>query len=114
MAYRLALAVGEWNVEDPGGLMERMSARQLAGWQAFAEVDGPFWQYRDDARAASVAATVANVNRAKGQEALSIEDCILKWGEDAEAVGRSGVKSIEEQQEFLKALTLAMGGEVKG
>ena len=41
MLYRLGLATGEWNIEQPGGLAERMMDYQLLRWEKFYELE-PF------------------------------------------------------------------------
>jgi hypothetical protein len=62
-AYRLALALGEWDVD---GLLRRMTWRQLRGWMAYYRTD-PWGGERDDLHAGIVAATIANVYRGKAR-----------------------------------------------
>jgi hypothetical protein len=59
--YRLALALGMTRQE----LLARMTSAELSEWQALYQLE-PFGDLRADLRAGIVAATVANVNRAKG------------------------------------------------
>ena len=64
-AYRLALAVGEPDVRR----VLALPADVLAGWMGFAELE-PFGELRNDLRAATVAATVANAfSTGKGKPA---------------------------------------------
>ena len=35
----MALKLGEWNVEDPGGLAEAMSVDQLYGWMGYYQLE---------------------------------------------------------------------------
>lgn len=65
--YRLALKLGTWNVEDPGGLAEVMSVDQLYGWMAAYQLMpwGDEWL-----RDAVLMAQQYNANRPKGKPAL--------------------------------------------
>ena len=69
--YRLALQLGEWNVEDPGGLLDRMSWHQLQGWMAAFQLMpwGDEWL-----RDAVLMAQTYNVNRPKGKNAMDPHD----------------------------------------
>lgn len=62
-AYRLALALGEWDVD---ALLARMTWRQLLGWMGYYRLD-PWGGERQDLQAGIVAATIANVYRGKGR-----------------------------------------------
>jgi hypothetical protein len=66
--YRLALKLGIWNVEDPGGLADKMSWQQLERWMAvfLLEPWGDEWL-----RDAVLMSQNYNVNRPKGKAALS-------------------------------------------
>lgn len=65
--YRLALKLGIWNVEDPGGLAETMSVDQLYGWMAAFTLMpwGDEWL-----RDAVLMAQTYNANRPKGKPPL--------------------------------------------
>ena len=65
--YRLALKLGTWNVEDPGGLAEVMSVDQLYGWMAAYQLMpwGDEWL-----RDAVLMAQQYNANRPKGKPAM--------------------------------------------
>lgn len=64
------MALGEIDVD---GMLERIPSRLLTEWLAYAQVE-PFGEERADLRAGIVAATVANVNRAKGTPAAKPTD----------------------------------------
>ncbi len=59
----MSLALG---VVHPDELLTRMSSRQLAEWQAYAELE-PFGSHFDDLRAGAVAAATYNVHRDSAQ-----------------------------------------------
>ena len=59
MAYRLALALGIWDVT---GWLDVMPASQLTLWEAYAAVE-PFGDVMDDLRMARLMALTANINR---------------------------------------------------
>ena len=65
--YRLALKLGTWNVEDPGGLAEVMSVDQLYGWMAAYQLMpwGDEWL-----RDAVLMAQQYNANRPKNKPAM--------------------------------------------
>lgn len=69
--YRLALQLGEWNVEDPGGLLERMSWHQLKQWMAAFQLMpwGDEWL-----RDAVLMSQQYNVHRPKGKKSLGPQD----------------------------------------
>ena len=78
MLYRLALAVGEPNVEDDGGLADTLSMVQFRRWAEFAEVE-PFGEERGDLRAGIVASVVANVNRGKNTRPFKASDFMPRF-----------------------------------
>lgn len=69
--YRLALQLGIWNVEEPGGLADQMSAEQLYKWMAVFQVMpwGDEWL-----RDAVVMCQQYNANRPKGKPPLRPHD----------------------------------------
>lgn len=69
--YRLALQLGIWNVEDPGGLAESMSVDQLYGWMAAFRLMpwGDEWL-----RDAVLMAQQFNAHRPKGKKAMTPYD----------------------------------------
>ena len=69
--YRLALRLGIWNVEGPGGLADTMSWEQLEQWMAAFQLMpwGDEWL-----RDAVVMAQNYNANRPKGKPAMMPHD----------------------------------------
>jgi hypothetical protein len=69
--YRLALQLGIWNVEDPGGLADEMSWDQTIKWMAAFQLMpwGDEWL-----RDAVVMAQQYNSNRSKGRPAMKPHD----------------------------------------
>lgn len=57
-----------------------MSSREFAEWMAFYKME-PFGEERADLRAAIVACTIANVNRAKGKRAFKVDDFMPRFEE---------------------------------
>lgn len=62
-------------------MLRRMSIRQFREWQAYAVIE-PFGEIRADYRAASISATIANVNRDAKKHArpFQISDFLLRFG----------------------------------
>lgn len=77
-AYQMAVRLGRVNVD---AMLRSITAKQFAGWVAYARME-PFNELRADYRAASVVAMIANVNRGKGQKAVQLEDVMLKFGDE--------------------------------
>lgn len=69
--YRLALRLGIWNVEGPGGLADQMSWEQLVGWMAAFQLMpwGDEWL-----RDAVVMAQNYNANRPKGKPPMKVHE----------------------------------------
>ncbi|HEY1188531.1 MAG TPA: hypothetical protein VGE74_12840 [Gemmata sp.] len=89
-------------------LLSRMTAAQITGWAAFAEIE-PFGPLREDQRAAHAACVVANSIpfRGKGAKALQPADIFASLAKPARK------QTASEMAGFAKAQTLAMGGEVR-
>jgi hypothetical protein len=66
-------------------LLGVISSRELSEWMAFDQVE-PIGGRRGDLQAGVVAATVANVNRAKGQRAYDVTDFVPEYGRKAETM----------------------------
>jgi hypothetical protein len=60
-------------------LLGEMDSHELSEWMAFDMVD-PVGGKRGDYQAATVASTIANANRGKGQRALHINDFMPEYG----------------------------------
>ena len=69
--YRLALQLGEWNVEGPGGLADQIPWWQLERWMAAFQLMpwGDEWL-----RDAVLMAQNYNANRPKGKPAMEPHD----------------------------------------
>jgi hypothetical protein len=78
-AYKLAAKLGVVNVERD--ILNELTAKQFLTWQHADELDNLVDEERMDYRFASVVQAILNVNRAKGQKAYSLKDCLLKFGE---------------------------------
>jgi hypothetical protein len=57
--FRLALALGEWNVD---ALLQRMPVPLLIEWMAYYSIE-PFGSNMDDLRAGVLASLTANIHR---------------------------------------------------
>jgi hypothetical protein len=69
--YRLALKLGIWNVEEPGGLADVMSVDQLYGWMGYYQLEpwGDEWL-----RDAMSMAQFASAHRSKGSPRRKPDD----------------------------------------
>lgn len=63
LLYRLALLWGEWNVEGPGGLAERIPHWQLERWVEYLKLEPSGWQVLSE-RIATGFCVETNTNRA--------------------------------------------------
>lgn len=61
-------------------MLRILTAKQFRELYLYEQLD-PSAEWRADYRAASVVQVIANVNRAKGQKALSLEDVVLRFEE---------------------------------
>jgi hypothetical protein len=66
-------------------LLGEISSRELTEWFAFDQVE-PIGGRRGDLQAGVVAATVANVNRAKGSREYRITDFVPEYGKREETI----------------------------
>lgn len=95
---------------DVDGLLRRRTAKQFRGWEHFIEIE-PFSfnvELRADYRTAAVVQTLANIHRAKGQKAYTLEDFLLKF--DAEPQPRRQTW----QQQLAIATAIAMAFNAPG
>lgn len=79
-AYRLALKVGQPNVDR---MLRGMTTRQFTEWRVYADLE-PFDEERDDYRFASVVHAIRTAFRKKGSAPISLKDCVLQFGANAE------------------------------
>lgn len=73
-------------------LLGAISSRELTEWIAFDQVE-PIGDRRGDLQAGVVAATVANVNRAKGARAYLVTDFMPEYGRKEVAVDADALVS---------------------
>jgi hypothetical protein len=94
-------------VPNVDALLRSMTAAQLAGWAAFAEIE-PFGPLRDDQRAAHAACAVANSIpfRGKGARAIQPSDVFRSLAAPARK------QTAAQMAAYARERTLAMGGEV--
>lgn len=76
-----------------------LTARQLLDWERYSQIE-PFGEERDDYRAASIASTIANVNRGAGQRAYSLSDFLLKFNSPM----HTHTQTVEEKIAIIKAI----------
>lgn len=89
-------------------LARSLTARQLMEWEAYAELE-PFDERRADYRTASIVQTIANVNRGKNQKPYTLEEMLLKFGEQP----KKRQQSPEEQMRILNLLAHVMAVDPK-
>lgn len=75
------MRLGIVNVERD--ILRCLTAKQFRGWQHYFELEISE-DLRADYRAASIVQILYNINRGKGQQALTLEECLLKFGEQPE------------------------------
>lgn len=83
-------------------MLSRMSSEELNGWLAFSRLE-PFGIEASFLGHAIVAATIANVNRAKGDKAHRVEEFMPTFGKDEQ--------SIDEMVQFAAIMTAGLGGQ---
>lgn len=65
-------------------MLERMSAREFTEWMMLEQIE-PFGDRRGDVQAGTVAATIANVNRAKKTDKIFTPfDFMINWEPEPE------------------------------
>lgn len=87
-------------------LDSRLDSAELTEWMAFERMTGPLGRRRNDIQAATVAATIANVNRSKNGQRARVTDFLIPYGEHH--------KTPEQMLEMVRSLNRAMGGEEHG
>jgi hypothetical protein len=81
------------------GLLRNLTATQFRGWEHFYELE-PDPEIRADYRAASIVQILYNINRGKSQKALTLEEALLKFGEQEQKQKQTP----EQQFSILKVL----------
>lgn len=87
-------------------ILRGLTAKELRGWEHYFELE-PFDETRADYRAASIVQILYNVNRGKGQKALTLEEALLKFGEQPE----KQKQTLEQQFAILKVLAAMHANE---
>lgn len=81
-----------------------MSSSELTEWMVYEKITGPLGRRRADIQAATIAATIANANRAKRAKRAQISDFLI----DYERVSRR--KTGRELLATLRDITSALSG----
>ncbi|SFE54556.1 Protein of unknown function [Actinopolyspora alba] len=100
-AFRLAAHLG-YTVDE---LLTRITARELAEWQAFERLEGPLGGARGDVHAAMITAAITNANRSKGPPKKPAE-FLPQW--DKAMATRQ--QTADEMFAQAKAITARLGG----
>lgn len=87
-------------------LLNELDSRELSEWMAFWQIE-PWGEERADRRAATVAATVANVHRPKGRRAYKAEDFMPHYGPRRP-------QTWQEQLEIVKGIHNALRSKPRG
>jgi hypothetical protein len=85
-----------------------MSSSELTEWMVFEKITGPLGRRRRDIQAATIAATIANANRAKKAKRAQISDFLI----DYERASRR--KTGQELLATLRDINSALGGRKEG
>lgn len=83
-------------------MLRRITAKQFRELEAFEELEPPE-SVRDDYRAASIATTIANVNRGAKQKPYEMKDFVVKFVEPEQPTKR---QTPQEQLAILKILAM--------
>ena len=83
-------------------LLDRVSSRELSEWMMFYKEE-PFGYETDMLGHAVTASTIANVNRKKGSKALTPQEFIPKFKQEAE--------TLDETINFVRSLNAMYGGK---
>ncbi len=73
--------------------MREISSREFAEWIAYDQLE-PFGEQRADLRAGITAATVANVNRGKGQRPFAAADFMPKFAEERKIMTAAEIEAV--------------------
>jgi len=101
------MRLGIVNVERD--ILRGLTAKQFRGWEIYYELE-PFNEERADYRAASICATLANVNRGKNQRPYKTEDFLLRFGDRGEEERPKQTR--QQQWEMLKLLAAMHANDV--
>jgi hypothetical protein len=87
-------------------MLRGMTTRQFQEWRAYADLE-PFDEERADLRAASIVAALVNGRRRKGQRAVTLQDCTLRF---VEPVVTTPERAREQVRKTLDMLMLIHNG----
>jgi hypothetical protein len=82
-----------------------MSHAEFVYWQAYGLIE-PYGDRRGDYQAALICTTLGNIHRGPKTSALQLRDFLLDF------TPRRRLTTPQQQMEFFKAMTLAVGGTV--
>jgi hypothetical protein len=94
-------------VIDPEVVILRgLTAKKFKRWQHYASLE-PFDEIRADYRAASIVAATFNVNRGKGQRAMTLDEARVKFGPKE----KGSEQTPQQQLAMLRLLAAAYSGD---
>lgn len=88
-------------------MLRSLTAKQFAEWEQYAKLE-PFNELRADYRTASIVTMLANVNRASKQEPYSLEDFVLKFGQEPKKP-----QTWQEKLAIARAIAMAFSAPAK-
>lgn len=86
-------------------MLRGMSAREFNEWRAYADLE-PFDEARSDLRAASIVQALLNTRRPKGKPPYKLQDCMLRFGVDAEPQQQDPEKARQEIRRTMDVLMM--------
>src|SRR5690606_26585646 len=101
--FRLAAHLGTTVAE----LLDSISSREIAEWQAFEQIEGPLGGLRGDVHAAMICAQIYNANRGKGDRAKNAADFLPRWDRPARQA-----QTPDQMWAMAQAITQRFGGTV--
>lgn len=87
-------------------MLREMSWAQFSEWLAYAEID-PIGSWREDFRAAQVAATVINMNRSSKTKAVKITDLMPDFNTKKHGKKKAAPLTSSDDWGFIKAMAKA-------
>jgi hypothetical protein len=115
-AFRLALALGVWDVD---AMLDDMPGDLLYEWLAYYQID-PFGNERGDLQSAMIVSALANIHRDPKTQRKPYQPGDFMPQFDSQPSprpspnGRGGGQTVEQQLEIVRMLNAALGGsEVK-
>jgi len=87
-------------------MLSEITNQEFIEWMTFADLE-PFDEERDDARFASVRATLLNVNRKRGTPVVTPLECMMYFG-DSEPPPKK--QTWQEQKAICQMISMMTGG----